>query len=102
MKYLISDRALEHYTWRGTAEKKSFKQLQSLNDLIFRSVREQFQHCKRVDFSSYMVQWLKHARTRQRTVSYIYPDRKAAKNLFGTDEDYDDDVDYYGENGEDY
>lgn len=86
MKYLFT--VLERYTWLGTETKKPFKSLKSLNNLLYQSVREQFgqksqqfgqkghQKYKLHEYQSYMVQWLKHSRSRQRTVTYSYPDQK--------------------------
>lgn len=37
-----------------------------------------------------MVQWLKHSKTRQRTVVYQYPNRQQSQS---NDDEYDEDVD---------
>lgn len=76
MKYLIADTALEHYTWRGTADKKAFNKLVYLNDLIFKSVRTQYRNYTVKQYKTYMVEWVKHAKTRQRKVFYQYPGRE--------------------------
>lgn len=87
----------------GYREKKAFKQFESLNDLIYRSVREQFKRFKFDEYRSYMVQWLKHSRTRQRTVLYTYPERKMSNNVYGADDNDDDennfDDDHYEDEG---
>lgn len=75
MKYLITDSVLDGYTWRGTGEKKAFEKLTFLNDLIYKSVRLQFRKYTNKEYQTYMVQWLKHSGTRQRTVIYAYPNR---------------------------
>lgn len=87
MKYLISDPVLENFTWRGTEEKRSFKKLELLNDLIFKSVRSQFKNYKVSEYCKYMVEWLKHAKTRQRTVSYSYPTNRKEKNYVEDEND---------------
>lgn len=87
MKYLIIDQVLEHYTWKGTGEKKAFVKLTFLNDLIFKSVRSQFPKYTFKAYKTYMVQWLKHSKTRQRTVVYHYPNRNERHE---NDEDDDD------------
>lgn len=76
MKYLFTDPVLERYTWRGTDKKMPFKQLKVLNDLILRSVRDRCPKTRRDEYKDYVIQWLKHARTRQRKVTYTYPDRQ--------------------------
>ncbi len=76
MKYLFSDTVLERYTWRGTEKKNPFKSLKTLNHLLYTSVRRQFKDYKQFEYKNYMVEWLKHAKSRQRKVTYIYPDRK--------------------------
>lgn len=73
MRYLISDTVLERYTWRGTGDKRAFEKLIYLNDLVFRSVRSNFKKFSYKEYKTYMVQWIKHAKTRQRTVTYSYP-----------------------------
>lgn len=77
MKYLFTDTVLDKYTWRGTAEKDPFKKFKFLNNLIYGNVRSNFTKIKyaRDKYNSYMVQWLKHSTTRQRTVVYSYPNR---------------------------
>lgn len=85
MKYLITDQVLDHFTWRGTGEKNAFEKLTFLNDLIFKSVRQNFKNLSFKDYQSYMVQWLKHSTTRQRTVVYQYPNR------YTQNDDLDDD-----------
>lgn len=87
MKYLIADCVLEHYTWNGTGEKKAFKKLIFLNDLIFKSVRSHFTKYTYKAYKTYMVQWLKHSKTRQRTVIYKYPNRNQRRE---NDEDDDE------------
>lgn len=91
MKYLFTDPVLERYTWRGTVKKDSFKSLKSLNNLLYTSVRGQFEDYKRFQYNSYMVEWLKHAKTRQRKVTYTYPDRK---ELSDSDDEVSDDDDF--------
>ncbi len=76
MKYLFTDPVLEKYTWRGTDQKRPFKSLKSLNQLLYTSVCHQFKNYKQFEYKSYMVEWLKHAKSRQRKVTYTYPDRK--------------------------
>ena len=80
MKYLISDPILDGYTWRGTVTppKRAFKELVNLNRLIFKSVRaslepSKFKKYKFLQYKNYMIQWLKHSRSRQRIVTYQYP-----------------------------
>lgn len=94
MKYLVKDHVLGAYTWRGTAEKKA---LVSLNELIFQSVRNSFKNYKMNDYKDYMVQWLKHSGTRQRVVTYTYPNRKEPKLV---NSNYDNDV--YEDDDDDY
>lgn len=92
MKYLFTDPVLDRYTWRGTEKKKSFKSLKSLNNLLYSSVRQQFgQKYKRHEFNSYMVQWLKHSRSRQRTVNYSYPDQKNFDDSDDSEDELSDD-----------
>lgn len=77
MKYLFIDPVLELYTWRGTEDKAPFKSLRSINSLIYRSVRQQFgEEYKKHVYKKYMIQWLKHAKSRQRIITYRYPQRK--------------------------
>lgn len=90
MKYLFTDPVLEKYTWRGTEKKQSFKSLKSINNLLYRSVRHQFKNYKQFQYKDYMVQWIKHAKSRQREVTYKYPDRNESSD-FG--ESTDDDLD---------
>ncbi len=78
------------YTWRGTGEKKAFEKLVHLNDLIYKSIQQQFRKYTYKEYSSYMVQWLKHSRTRQRTVLYQYPDRNPPANYDSEEEDNED------------
>lgn len=88
MKYLIKDHVLEGYTWCGTINKKPFKKLVYLNDLIFKSVRDELKNgYKFGQYKSYMIQWLKHSRTRQRTVTYQYPNRNQQNYNYDTDEE---------------
>jgi len=90
MKFLFTDTVLDLYTWRGTDEKQSFRKLKTLNDLIFTSVRQQFgSKYKRHEYNKYMVQWIKHSKSRQRTVTYSYPSRRE----FHEDDLGDDDLD---------
>lgn len=94
MKYLVIDKVLDKYTWRGTGKKKAFEKLTFLNDLIFKSVRSQFKNYTFKDFASYMVQWLKHSTTRQRTVVYQYPNCNIEEENSEQDgEDIEDDED---------
>lgn len=90
MKYLFSDPVLERYTWRGTEKKRPFKSLKSLNNLLYASVRNQFEEYHRFEYNKYMVQWLKHAKSRQRVITYKYPD---PKEMSDSDEVTDDDFD---------
>lgn len=92
MKYLFTDPVLERYTWRGTDKKSPFKSLKSLNNLLYMSVRLQFKNYKLFEYKTYMVQWLKHSRSRQRKVTYSYPDRKELSD--SEDEISNDDFDY--------
>lgn len=89
MKYLFTDQVLENYTWRGTADKGPFKSLKALNHLILRSVRDRCPSTARDEYKDYMIQWLKHARTRQRTVTYTYPARRNLNRDGSSDEDDD-------------
>lgn len=96
MKYLISDPVLDGYSWRGTGEKKAFQKLTFLNDLIFKSVRSQFKKYTMKDYKNYMVQWLKHSRTRQRKVTYQYPERNPQnESEYDDDAEEDDDENNY-------
>lgn len=88
MKYLIQDNVQEKYCWNGTAEKLPFKNLKSINKFMYSVVRENFPKFKKSQYESYMGQWLKQARSRQRIVTYKYPNRKD-----GTDDDDDQDED---------
>lgn len=88
MKYLFTDPVLDRYTWRGTDKKHSFKSLKSLNNLLLMSVRQQFESYKRFEYNAYMVQWLKHSTSRQRIVTYVYPDRE---ELNDSEDDISDD-----------
>lgn len=90
MKYLITDLVLDRYTWRGTGEKKSFEKLTFLNDLLYKSVCSQFKKYTFKAFKGYMVQWLKHSTTRQRTVVYDSPNRNQQHE---NDREYEEDVD---------
>lgn len=90
MKYLVSDQVLDRYTWRGTGEKKAFEKLTFLNALIYKSVRSQFKKFSFKEYKTYMVQWLKHSKTRQRTVVYRYPNRNQQDE---NEEESDEDVD---------
>lgn len=90
MKYLIVDTVLERHTWRGTGEKKAFEKLTFLNDLLYKSVCSQFKNYTYKEFKSYMVQWLKHSKTRQRTLVYQYPNRNQEHE---NDEEHKEDVD---------
>lgn len=97
MKYLFSDTVLDEYTWRGTQEKAPFRDLKSINKLILNSVRNDFPGIKYKFFAykKYMIEWLKHSFTRQRTVTYTYPRRKkkAVIDEEENDDYYDDDDD---------
>ncbi len=84
---------MERYTWRGTDEKKSFKKLSSLNKLIFQSVRVDFSNYKYKDYKAYMITWVKHAKSRQRTVTYSYPDQKKSKSYESSSSEGDEDDD---------
>lgn len=89
MKYLFIDPVLELYTWRGTEDKKPFKSLRSINSLIYQSVRLQFgQQYKKHEYKAYMIQWLKHSKSRQRVITYSYPQRKETN---GSENDSSDD-----------
>ncbi|KAJ6642674.1 hypothetical protein Bhyg_07627, partial [Pseudolycoriella hygida] len=88
MKYLFTNQVLECYTWRGTKEKDAFMQFKSLNNLILRSVRDLFPSTERHEYKEYMKLWLKHAKTRQRMVAYVYPERNSEE--IDSDEDDDD------------
>lgn len=90
MKYFFTDRVLENYSWRGTSEKEAFKKLKSLNNLLLRSVRERFPNLARYEYNDYMIQWLKHARSRQRKVTYTYPTRGSMNRNGSSDEDSED------------
>ncbi|XP_037048482.1 uncharacterized protein LOC119082931 [Bradysia coprophila] len=90
MKYLFTDRVLEKYSWRGTSEKRPFKKLKSLNNLILRSVRDRFPNTARDEYNDYMIQWLKHARSRQRKVTYTYPTRGSLNRTGSSDDDSED------------
>lgn len=88
MKYLFSDRVLDNYTWRGVGtELAPFKQLTAVNSLIYRSVRTYSPKYKYKSYKSYIVQWLKHSTTRQRIVTYTYPNRNKED-----DQDENDDI----------
>lgn len=106
MKYLFTDTVLDKYTWRGTSEKGPFEKFTFLNDLIYKSVRTNFKKFPIKQFNSYMVEWLKHSKTRQRTVVYSYPDpRPTFENSSddrGGDDDQDDTRDYDQEDARDY
>lgn len=95
MKYLFSDPVLDKYTWRGTAELAPFKQLTAVNSLIFRSVRAYSSKYKYKSYKNYIVEWIKHSTTRQRTVTYTNPKRKQNENE--NDDDSDDNDDCYDE-----
>ncbi len=87
MKYLFTDQLLERYTWNGTEEKNSFKKLKALNSLILSSVRQRCPKTKRDEYKDYMIQWLKHAKSRQRIVSYTYPERTSRDDSYDEDDD---------------
>lgn len=87
MKYLFTDPVLENYSWRGTATKRAFKDLKALNNLILRSVRDRCPNTARDEYKDYMVQWLKHARSRQRQVTYTYPAQRNLNRDGSSDED---------------
>lgn len=89
-KYLITDVVLNLYTWRGTGDKKAFKKLIFLNDLIFKSVRTQFKKYTFKEYGTYAVQWLKHSKTRQRTVVYSYPTQQIENDDHGDDNEDED------------
>lgn len=86
MKYLVHDTVLDFYTWKGspgsptTPPKDAFRNLIDINNLIFRSVREQFPGYKRFDYNKYLVEWLKHSTSRQRRVIYEYPQHYQRQN----------------------
>lgn len=89
MTYLITDQVLDSYTWLGTSDLEPFKKFTSINNLIYRIARTK--EFKRIDYDRYMVQWLKHSTTRQRTVTYTYPNRRNGEE--NEDEDEDDESD---------
>lgn len=101
MKYLFADCVLERYSWRGTEKKKAFKQLKLINKTIFESVRYQFQKYRYDQYKNYVVEWLKHSRTRQRVVTYRYPTPRNVRSVDDDDDDSEDDgnVDYQGVSG---
>lgn len=88
MKYLFADEILEGYSWRGTEKKRAFKQLKNVNQIIFESVRSQFRKYRYDQYKKYMIEWLKHSRTRQRTVKYSYPVRKEVEESSSEDDNY--------------
>ncbi len=96
MKYLITDKVLDGYTWRGTGEKKAFDKLTHLNDLIYKNVRLQFKKYTYKEYQSYMVQWLKHSGTRQRQVIYFYPNRNPPASTDNDEDNFDENQDFLG------
>lgn len=96
MKYLFTDVVLERYTWLGTDKKRPFKSLKSLNNLLYMSVRQQFKNYNRFEYKSYMVQWLKHSKSRQRKVTYTYPNPNRNEFSDSEDEISEDDFDING------
>lgn len=103
MKYLVSDTVLDQYTWCGTIKLDAFQNLVNINNLLFRSVREQFETYKRSAFNKYMVEWLKHSSTRQRTVIYKYPEHIRNRNYNDgdvSDHEIGDDENGDNENGD--
>lgn len=95
MKYLFSDEVLEYYSWNGTSIKSAFKQLKAINNLVLKSVRNRCPKTKRDEYEGYLSHnWLKHAKSRQRTVTYTYPKKK------NRDEDDDDEGDYNDEDSD--
>ncbi len=65
----------------------------SLNKLILQSVRVDFSNYKYKDYKAYMITWVKHAKSRQRTVTYSYPNQKKSKSYEssnGEDDENDD------------
>lgn len=89
MKYLFSNPCLENYTWCGTEKKGAFKKFKAINNLILRSVRERCPNTHKDEYKDYMMTWLKHAKSRQRKVTYSYPNRRNV-NRDDRSEDSDD------------
>ncbi|KAJ6642852.1 hypothetical protein Bhyg_07808 [Pseudolycoriella hygida] len=87
MKYLFTNKVLERYTWNGTVEKRGFKNLKALNNLILRSVRQRCPNTKRDEYKDYMMEWLKHAKSRQREVTYTYPEQTNFDDSYDEDDD---------------
>lgn len=88
MKYLFNNKVMDKYTWGGTAKLDAFNSFKSLNNLIYNNVRANFPKIKysKDKFRKYMVQWIKHSTTRQRTVVYTYPDRSPPRKTYESDE----------------
>lgn len=101
MKYLFADSVLERYSWRGTEKKKPFMQLKLINKTVFESVRHQFQKYRYDQYKAYIIEWLKHSRTRQRIVTYKYPNARKVQSVDDDDDDDDDGDDEDGRNGYD-
>ncbi|XP_037034267.1 uncharacterized protein LOC119073068 [Bradysia coprophila] len=100
MKYLFLDSVLEHYCWNGTSEKQAFKKLTSINNFIFGVIAAHFKKYKRDQYQSYMADWLKHAKSRQRTVTYTYPQRRGETRNANDDDDDNDDDDQTDDNSD--
>lgn len=91
MKYLFTDQVLDRFTWRGTADLKAFEKLTSINALIYKGIRSRFKKYTFKEYQTYMVEWIKHSTTRQRTVVYQYPNKKQDEENEEFDEDLDED-----------
>lgn len=97
----MHDTVLDRYTWLGTtgdAPKFAFKNLININNLTFWSVCHQFPYYTRHEYDKYLVEWLKHSTTRQRTVINQYPQRE---DMNDEDGDQNDDEDG-GQNDDQY
>lgn len=86
MKYLFTDPVQEGYTWCGTSQKQPFKDLTYVNRVILLSVKDQFKDFRGFQYKNYQMQWLKNAKSRQREVTYVYPDRRQFGENFEDEE----------------
>lgn len=76
---------------------KAFEKLTTINDLIYKGVRSHFKKYTFKEYKTYMVEWIKHSTTRQRTVVYSYPNKKQHQDE--EDEEFDEELDEdFGDN----
>lgn len=97
MQKIFKDSVLDKYTWCGTLTKAPFQEFKTICETIFLAVRRNFKKYTEYRFEAYMVEYLKHSGTRQRSVK---KERKLKPKNYRLMQAHDEEEDSFDTQGE--